>query len=533
MTFLLSVRDLSYHLPDGTQLFCNFNFNICNEKVGIVGKNGVGKSTLLKIIINELKPTTGSIIGNEKVSYLPQNINDFSNYSLAQILNIDKKLFALKLAESGQATEKDILTIGDDWNLENEIKMILKNLGLDSSSFERKGESFSGGELIRILLAKISLEKTNIILLDEPTNNLDKESKDKFYDFIQNIEASILAVSHDRVFLNKMDAIIEISNLGLKYYKGNYDFYLLQRKIEDDSAQQKLLSFEEKLKKQRLQEQEVIEKHKHSSSQGKAKSIKQGMSPLEIGFKINSAHKTISRLKITHEKRTNQFQNEYENQKEKLRDNYKINVDLLPSNVPARKKMIICRNLNYKFENSDRYLWKDNLNIEIIGCSRVNISGRNGAGKTTLIELITGKKVATCGEIYVGSKNITLLDQKCSLLNDNITLFENLKKYTPDDMKEHDIRIRAGRFLFYGNDVFKKTSCLSGGERLRASLACILTINQTPDILILDEPTNNLDIDSIEILTKSLNYFDGTLIVISHDNYFLNDIRIDKQITLQ
>lgn len=530
MSQLISVQGLSYCLPDGTSVFRDFNFHFGYEKVGIVGKNGIGKTTLLKLIAKELEPLSGKISVYGKVSYLKQKITDFSNHTLSEILQVDEKLSALEKAEKGLVTPEDICLIGDEWNLEFEIAKILSDLNLSYLRFDRMGSSLSGGEMMRCLFARLLLEKPDLILMDEPTNNLDFDSKSQFYESLKTTKAGMLIVSHDRNLLNQMDGIIEISNLGLKYYGGNFDFYLEQRQIEDTAALNKLQSHQEKYLKQKEQEQVTKEKQAHRTAHGEKRAIREGMSALEIGSKIGRSQKATARLKEKHEKITERLKQEFENQKENLREHHTISIDIQSAKIPARKKMIACQNLNFRYPNSDHDLWKQPLNFEILGNARVAISGKNGSGKTTLIQLITKKLCPSVGEIYVGSDQIAVLDQNCSLLDEALSIFENMRRFAPDDMVESELRIRAGRFLFYGDEVFKKVSVLSGGERLRASLACLLATNHAPDILILDEPTNNLDLDSISILTQSLNQFDGVMIVVSHDQHFLDELNITEYI---
>lgn len=254
------------------------------------------------------------------------------------------------------------------------------------------------------------------------------------------------------------------------------------------------------------------------------------MSRIEIRSKIGSAQKTTARLNEVHEKRLEKAISDVNFAKENLREKYSIQIDVEKTKIPQFKEMIMCNNLNYKYDNSNIFVWKYNLNLEILGNKRIAVVGKNGSGKSTLVKLIMKKLNPSIGEIKIGSDKIACLDQKCSFLNENTSILENMKFFAPPEMKEHEIRIRAGRFLFYGDEVFKKVSQLSGGERLRVALACLLATSNAPDIFILDEPTNNLDLDSIEILTDALNEYTGTLIVISHDEYFLNEIKTGERI---
>ena len=532
MSFVISAQALSACLPDGEFLFQNFYFNIGHEKVGLIGKNGIGKSTLLKIITKEMEPHSGTITTNGKIAYLPQKLNNFSGQNIASILNIELKLNALNKAELGLATENDLNIIQDDWDFKNEVNTVLMLLHIEYLNLNRLAETLSGGELTRILFARLLLEKPDFLVLDEPTNNLDSDSKRQIFNFLDSYNKGMLIVSHDRELLNKMDKIIEISNLGLKTYGGNFDFYLNECKIEDEAAAHKLQNAEEKFKKQKKLAKEIHDKQFHKLALGKKIEMRGGLSALEIGYKKRAAENSAAKIKNVHEEKTEKYLQQIETEKENIREKYNINIDIEESKIPANKEMVICKNVNHKFIDSNEFLWKKNINIEIIGNKRVSILGKNGSGKTTLIHLITKQLLATIGEVKIGTSHVVVLDQNCSLLHEELTILENMQKFAPNNMKEHEVRIRAGRFLFYGDDVFKKVKCLSGGERLRVALACLLATGNAPDIFILDEPTNNLDLNSIEVLTNSLNKFQGTLIVISHDQYFLNDIKIDTNIFL-
>ncbi len=442
-------------------------------------------------------------------------------------MNVDKKLEALKRAELGLASIEDLQIISNDWNLENEIKLILSKLIKNNLSLERIGNTLSGGEMMSILFTKIILEKSDIIIFDEPTNNLDLELKRYFYDFLNLSNSIFIIVSHDKNLLNKMDAIIEISNLGLKYYSGNYDFYLEQMKIEESSKLNKLTNLNERLSKQKQKELKIQENLFRNSSRSHKRAFKEGMSALEIGSKKEVSDKTQGKLSLCHFEKTNKLIEEKNLIKEKLRKNNKINIDINPVKLPDKKIMISLSDLNHKFEDSAHYLWKNNVNIDFFGSSRVLIQGNNGTGKSSLIKMILNKLEPSIGEVYCATKNIAYLDQECLLLNKDLHILENFKNFASKNLEEHEIRIKAGRFLFYKDQVFKMVSILSGGEKLRATLACILAMNQSPDVFILDEPTNNLDIESMEILSHHLNEFKGTLILISHDENFLKTIDLN------
>lgn len=384
MSSYVSAHNLSLCSVDGSILFSDFNFSIGKEKIGLVGKNGLGKTSLLRLLMKEIPYDRGDLLIQGKLAYMPQNTNKFLTLTVAEILNIKDKLDSLEKAECGLATAKDFEIIEGSWDLKNEITQILEKVHLSFLGFERLGSTLSCGEMMRILFAK-----PDLILLDEPTNNLDAKSKKLFLEIINTFQNGVLLVSHDRELLNTMDKIFEISNLGLKTYGGNYNFYLEQRAIENDAAQKQIQSADEFLKRQKLISQQVKERQEHKSSRGKKSISKGGFSRIEIGKRKDTSEATIKKLTNTQEEILKSATDFLEKSKEKLREEYKIFIDMEESKIPNSKQMLILRDINYKYESSKDFLWTENINIEIIGNKRIAICGENGAGKTTLIKIIT------------------------------------------------------------------------------------------------------------------------------------------------
>ncbi|WGL60377.1 ABC-F family ATP-binding cassette domain-containing protein [Pigmentibacter sp. JX0631] len=533
MSSPISVSDIRYNLPDGTLLFQNFNFSVQKgEKIGLVGKNGVGKTTLLRLLKKEIIATQGDIKIHGKTTYFPQNLYDFANKSIAEILEVKEKVNSLQNVFSGVACEKDFQIIDQSWDLEREITLAFHAVKLFPYPLNRMGKSLSGGELIRLLFAKLILDKSDILLLDEPTNNLDGYAK---IDLMKNIiqpNLTVLISSHDIELLNRMDRIFEISNLGLKVYGGNYSFYREQQEIEEIANANTLDNAKQNLKKIQNISNEVLKKIAHKSATGKEKAKNEGMSILELQYKKSKAEKTSANLLDIHRKKLFEAENKVKLSKENIREKFSIQVDLENAKIPSCKEIIICENLNFQYPNSQYPLWKKNLNFSLIGNKRLAILGNNGSGKSTLIKIILGEILPQSGTVKLGTKKIVYLDQSCSFLEQENTILENMQKCALPSKKLHEIRISAGRFLFYGDDIFKKINWLSGGEKMRVALACLFLQENVPELLILDEPTNNLDIHSIEILLSSLKSFLGAMLVVSHDKNFLEELNISEYISL-
>jgi ATPase subunit of ABC transporter with duplicated ATPase domains len=250
-----------------------------------------------------------------------------------------------------------------------------------------------------------------------------------------------------------------------------------------------------------------------------------------IGAKKRQAENTSARLKAVHEKKIERAREEVAAARQHVHPSHQITIDLESSAVPAHKRMIEIKEINYRYPGACQSLWPTALSFEILGPERVRLKGPNGSGKSTLIDLIYGRKTASTGEVKVGTRRVGLLDQKTSILDEAYTVFENLKRVAPL-RPDHELRIILGRFLFEQGAALKPVSVLSGGERMRAALACLLGADQSPQILMVDEPTNNLDLASIEELVSALSNYRGALIAVSHDDAFLKEIGIERTIDL-
>ena len=528
---MLILQDISYQHPNRDVLFSDINLTLnSQEKIALIGNNGSGKSTLLKIIAGELQPKTGFIKSDSNVYYIPQIFGQFNNYSIAEALGIDKKLNALKEILNGSVNEENMEVLNDDWSIEDRIKEAFTYWNIPDFHLNQKLENLSGGQKTKLFLAGMMIHQPDLILMDEPTNHLDLTSRNLLYDFINSTSKSLLIVSHDRVLLNLLDKTCELNKNGISVYGGNYDFYSEQKKIEQNALEQNIENREKGLKKAKEKERETIERQNKLDARGKGKQEKSGVSRIMMNTLRNKAENSTSKLKSVHSGKIDNIRENLHTLKDNLSgvDKMKINFD----NSQLHKGKILVKaeqiNFNYNQEN----LWKNNLDFQIISGERIAIKGGNGSGKTTLIKLILGEINPTFGEIYLSEKKTIYIDQEYSLIKNELSVYEQAQKFNIGNLEEYEIKTILARFLFYKNDWDKKCEFLSGGEKLKLMLCCLSIQNISPDMIILDEPTNNLDIQNIEILTSAINDYAGTLIVVSHDNRFLEDININKPISL-
>lgn len=529
MPFYIKASDLSYSFGNGNCLFKNINFTLSAEKAGLVGPNGCGKSTLLKLITGELMPVSGSIEVSGSVTRFLQDQTHLADYSVAEALGVYERLTALRSILAGTGTENDYLIIDNHWDIEDRIEEALALFGLKELDAERKFATLSGGEAGRLLLAACMLKQTDFILFDEPTNHLDLYARESFYKMIETYNKGMLIVSHDRQLLKRVDKIIELTDKGLKTYGGNYDFYIEQKQIEQNAIEQKITEAESSLKKQIKLSAAVISSKEKKNVFAKQNRENGGILKAVLNKRRGNAERTTAKLIDIHEKKINKINDNLNSYKNLADKDYSIKIDIDDAKL-KNKLLATAYEINYIY--TGHYLWKQNLSFEIRTGERVLIMGRNGSGKTTLINIITQKLPPSGGVIKTNCGHIGIIDQRYEMLDSKLSLLDNMRMFAPSAMPEHELRIRLARFLFFGDDAHKTAGVLSGGEKSRLAMACLLASANLPDMIILDEPTNNLDLQSIMQMQEALNAYKGALIVISHDIDFIESVGITKTINL-
>lgn len=520
----LSVQHLTYMHADKEVLFRDLNFSVTeNEKIALVGHNGSGKSTLLQIIAGNLQPTGGQVIlPSAGQFYVPQHFGQFNNHTLAQAMQIDEKLHALHAILRGEVDEQHFTTLNDDWNIEEDALASLAEWGLERFSLTQPMHTLSGGEKTKVFLAGMKLHTHAILLLDEPTNHLDYSHREKLYDFILTTRNGMVIVSHDRTLLNLLSTTAELTSTGINLYGGNYEFYKEQKEIQQNAIYQQLEEKEKQLRLARKVARETAERQQKHSVRGEKQNIKKGVSRIAMGNLKSASEKSTAKLKDIHAGKTDSLQTEVRQIREKAFTLANLQTDFHSSTLHQGKMLIAAKGINFAY--TEHSLWKEPLSFEIRSGDRICIKGDNGSGKTTLLKLITGELSPTEGEITkVENLNHVYLDQEYSIIKNNLSVLEQAESFNNIPLPDHEVKTILNRFLFPVDTWNKPCSKLSGGEKMRLAFCCLMIANNTPDLFILDEPTNNLDIQSIEIITNTIRSYQGTVLVISHDKYFLNE----------
>lgn len=488
------VNGVTYELPTGLVLFEDISFSINSKLTALVGPNGVGKSCLAKLIVGELTPTAGSVTRRKNTSYLAQQ---------------DKP---------PQIPLEEYLSQKYTWSIIGE--KLLK--GIDQTIL---CTNLSGGQWMKVRLASTLGEQ--FLILDEPTNDLDREAKLVIIDFLSQLKHGALIISHDQELLSLCDEILELSNRGLRKYRSGWSAYETEKQQESDKAEHELEVAKRERDRMRTIRITQNEKQEKRNRQGKSFADKTGMSKIEIGSKKRQAQASTGKIDAaTMKSETEKIRMAHQAYTEMKIDPI-MYVDLIGARIPEQKLVVEANEYNILF---DDWLFKNDLCFSWRGNLRMAIKGANGSGKSTLINSILGKKFQTKGELRLGNLVTLYLDQKCSMLNENETVFANVRAHS--NYSDSEIRNNLAKILFVGDQVFQKIHTLSGGERLRAALACGLLSQQKPELLILDEPTNNLDLRNIKFLENLITQFKGAVIIVSHDEVFLKNSGIHSELIL-
>ena len=528
---MLILQDVTYKHPNQDVLFSGLDITInSHDKIALVGNNGTGKSTLLRIIAGEFSVSSGNIRRDTIPYYIPQLFGQYDHLTIAEALRVDRKLSALKQILRGEMSEDAITVLNDDWTIEDRCHDALDHWQLGIKELSAPLASLSGGQKTKVFLAGLSIHSPAFVLLDEPSNHLDADSRSILYDYIRRTANTLLVVSHDRTLLNLPDKVFELDRGKINVYGGNYEFYCEQKAISTEALQHDVNSKAKALRKAKQTEREAIERQQKLDARGKKKQEKAGLPTISMNTFRNNAEKSTARAKGVHEEKVDGIYRELELLRKDLPGADKIRMAFDDPAVHKGKQLIIARNLNHRY--NDQWLWKEPLDFQLNSGERISIEGANGSGKTTLIRLILGDLQPDNGTIVNAASQAICIDQEYSIITSTDTVYEQAERSNSGNLPEHEVKSRLTKFLFTQDDWDKSCQVLSGGERMRLVLCCLTLTADPPEMIILDEPTNNLDLQNVQILTRAVNEYRGTLIVVSHDAHFLEETGVKRSLRL-
>ena len=541
----ISIQQISYIHPDKEVLFSDLNFAISKgQKLGLVGNNGCGKSTLLQIIAGQLSPSSGVIVRPDDLYYIPQHFGQYDSLTIAQALQIERKQQALHAILSGDASNENFVILDDDWNIEERSIAALDLWGLGQFTLSYPMNLLSGGEKTRVFLAGMDIHHPSVVLMDEPTNHLDSSGRQRLYDWVEKCRSTLLVVSHDRTLLNLLPEICELEKHQINYYGGNYEFYKEQKTLMQEALQQRIEEKEKALRIARKVARETVERRDKQNVRGEKNNIKKGVPRIVLNALQGKSEKSTSKLNSTHQEKAEKLTGERNQLRSSLSPTATLKTDFNSSSLHTGKILVTAKEINFGYHpNSDsndiqdnndfkQQLWQTPISFQLKSGDRLRIEGANGSGKTTLLKLITGQLQPQEGNLTRMEFTYVYLNQEYSIIDDRNSILEQAYAFNNRNLPEHEIKIILNRYLFPASEWDKSCRKLSGGEKMRLAFCCLMINNNTPDMFILDEPTNNLDIQSIEIITATIKNYTGTVIAISHDDYFIQEIGIEQRILL-
>lgn len=514
------LTNLSFAWPDGDVVVDDLTATFNPGRTGLIGDNGTGKTTLIRLIAGELRPSSGSITTSGQVGYLPQQLTLRTDAGVAELLGVHDRLGALRAIESGDADPRHFDVLADDWDVEARSRATLDRIGLAGIGLDRPVGTLSGGETMLAALAGLQLAGNEIVLLDEPTNSLDRDARHRFYDVITAWPGTLIVVSHDVRLLNLMDDTAELRTGSLTVFGGPYDAYRDHLDAEQAAAEQALRSAEQRLRTEQRQRVEAQTKLARRQRYARTDYENKRKPKMIMNNRKQEAQVSAGKLRGELDAKVDAAQAAVDAQAARVRDDVRISIELPDPAVPGGRRLA-----EFRDGRGRSYLLQ--------GPERLALTGANGIGKTRLLQTLIDPEAASYRGVHAIAyvDRIGYLPQRLDHLDDDATILDAVRTAAPG---VPPARIRAGlaRFQFRGEAIHRLVGDLSGGERFRVALARLLLADPPHQLLVLDEPTNSLDLHSVDALVDALAGYRGGLVVVSHDDDFLSRLGIDTRIVL-
>jgi ATPase subunit of ABC transporter with duplicated ATPase domains len=561
MTAAIVCSDLSFSWPDGAPVLSGLTVSFGPGRTGLIGVNGSGKSTLLRLIAGELRPGSGTVGARGEVGYLPQAITLGTRRTVSDLLGITSARDALHAIEAGEAGEAAFAAVGDDWDIEERARAWLDRLGLGQLGLDDRVERLSGGETILVALAALFLRRPDIMLLDEPTNNLDLDARRRLYDAVASWPGVMVIVSHDRELLGLVDQIADLSGEQIRMYGGNLAAYTELLAAEQAAAERAVTAAAADVRREHRDVVDAQVKQARRDRHGRKVAASGSLPRAVVDARKKHAQESAGRSRELHAERLQVARGRLEEAEQAVRDDAEIRVELPGTAVPAGRTVLTVTGLAGTHWHPASAApaaasapaaepapaaasapaadpTQPGVLAELIvrGPERIALVGPNGAGKTTVLRAIAGLARRPGIGVRLGAV-VGYLPQRLDILEDSLTVVDNVRAAAPA-ASVNEVRASLARFLFRGERADRLAGTLSGGERFRAVLAALLLAQPAPQLLLLDEPTNNLDLASVRQLSQALEGYRGAILVASHDVPFLRSagitrwLRVDPEVGL-
>lgn len=531
------LSDLSFSWPDGSGVIDHLSTAFGRGRTGLVGANGAGKSTLVRLVTGDLVPTGGRLTTTGEVDLLPQRLRSRADDTVADLLGVGPRLLALRAILAGDATERQFELLADDWDVESRAAAALADVGLghldggagtstsgsrsrsrSRTVLDRPVSTLSGGQAVLVAIAGVRLRGRPIAVFDEPSNDLDRRSRGLLLDVVDRWRGTLVVVSHDRELLEHVDEIAELRDGTMTVFGGTWAAYEQQLAVQQAAAERDVRAAEQVFKAERRQrieaETTIARRAKAGAKAGES------MPKIMANQLRGQAEATAGSLRKAHASSEQEARVAVDTAERRLRRDDTIVVDLPDPAVPASRRLA--------------ELTVRGRTVVVQGVERVAVVGDNGSGKTTLLEQLVGAPDARPHPLpdthaVALTDRVAHLGQKKDSLDDALTVLENVRRAAPN-VPPREVRNRLARFLIRGDIVDRLAGTLSGGERFRVALAGLLLADPPPELLVLDEPTNDLDMASTDHLLQALRGYRGALVIVSHDEAFLERLELDARV---
>lgn len=525
------VSQLCFSWPDGTPVFDGLSFTLDARRTGVVAPNGAGKSTLMRLLAGALAPSSGQVELGGSSAYLPQELVLSSDVHVADVLGVREKLRALAAIAEGRMEQALFDAVGDAWDLEDRTRASLARFSLDHLALDRRLDSLSGGEVVALGLAAQWLKAPDVLLLDEPSNHLDHAGRQRLYDFVEGWEGCLIVASHDRALLERMDQIAELDRSALRLHGGGFSFYEAAVRAQAKAVEQDVRNLRQAARREQHERQQARERTERRMGNARRNVSDAGLPRIVAGNRQRAAQVSAGRAQDVHAARLADVNQHLATARRSLREEPDLAIELPATQLPPGRWMFSGRAMQVAYDGRAMFA-KGGIDLDIRGPERIVLAGGNGVGKTTLARLISGELAPHAGRIRRGEGRTSRLSQRLDSLDPNATVFDAFSVHTPelDDVGRANL---LARWLFRGSAMHRPIASLSGGERLRICLACVLHATPAPQLLVLDEPTNNLDLWAVRELERALRAYRGAMVVISHDAGFVDAILPTRRLVLE